>query len=169
VASIPYSPISHLKTTPTWLCRIPANKTPEMIDPFLVSRAEGDRQGSVPAVPGFQGNRPWSRTRMRCRCYKRDRKNLEGEQRRYTSWPSRSGESGKSLDSTVQLSRWAASRDMHAGCDSLGEWRHYALPPLHPALTVDRPCPHRAGLPGRGHSPKVQQISLCTNTRLLNH
>lgn len=43
------------KTAPTWLCCIPANNTPEMIDPFLVLPAERNPQGS-PSFPrlGFQ-------------------------------------------------------------------------------------------------------------------
>lgn len=48
-----------------WLCCIPANNTPEMIDPFLVPPAERNPRGS-PSFPrpGFQGNRPGSITRM---------------------------------------------------------------------------------------------------------
>lgn len=74
------------RTAYVWLCCIPANHTPEMIDPFLVPPADVILEGSPsfpwPAVPGFPtGNRPpgfYNKNVPRC-VYYLTAKNLEGD------------------------------------------------------------------------------------------
>jgi hypothetical protein len=123
----------HSRTALTWLCCIPANNTPEMIDPFLVPPTERVPQGS-PSFPRYRARIP-----RRSPFYNEHVDVLQARPKKLGRSqvhhvPSRWGESGEictvsqterqskdtQLGQTTQLLVGCLPR--HAGCDS------YVLP-----------------------------------------